>query len=434
MDSVFLLHLLRACCEPLRLDLRVVTCDHGLRPDSAGDAEWVRHLSWSLGLPCHWLQLEVPRRRRHGESVEMAARRLRHKAFARLAKETGAHSVALGHHLDDQAETVLLRLCRGTGPRGAAGMRLISEVEGMRVVRPLLDLPRAQIESQMRAWGRTWREDASNQDPAHARNRARHRVLPLLRAELNPKTSEHLAAFAARQRELDDWVSQQAARAARRCAKDGALDLDKWRKLPGVLAERVVQRYLVDQGVEIDSLGRERLSRFVEGLAAERTRSRVWRFGTLSLVLENGLLRPNPPVADAEPVEIVPGGGVLWLPLNRVLEAEVCDRHDPVASAVSELRKPLTGCFRSSEKPFVARAPRPGDRYTPLGLKGSAKLSDLFVNARVPRSLRARWPVVTCGDEIVWVPGFRVAEPWKMGEGPGIRLTLRPETASETGA
>ncbi len=425
MDSVFLLHVLWHCRGELNLDLCVVTCDHGLRPDSAADAEWVRKLAWSLGLPCHWLELEVPAHRTGKESVEMAARRLRLDAFAKLAGETGADAVALGHHLDDQAETVLMRLCRGTGPRGAAGMRWVQSVGALRLVRPLLDTRRETIESLLGSWGRTWREDASNRDPAFTRNRVRHEIFPFLETTLNPESRLHLAEFAEQQRELDEWVSREARREFHRCRVGEGLDLSRWRDLPRMMRLRILLSFLRQSGVEVSGVNRKRWQDFESALSVPRRESRQWHFSGVVWVAESGKLMPLAANIAFDPVSLPVPGDCLWPPLSRNIAAALAGEVDRNASAVTDIQKTLTAFCRAPSAPFEIRAPAVGDRYRPLGLQGSAKLSDLFINARIPSRIRKRWPVVTSGGEIVWVPGFRVAEAWKADEtGPCVRLQL----------
>ncbi|MCC5848855.1 MAG: tRNA lysidine(34) synthetase TilS [Verrucomicrobia bacterium] len=429
MDSVFLLHVLWHCRKALNLDLCVVTCDHGLRPDSAADAEWVRKLAWSLGLPCHWMELEVPANRDAKESVEMAARRLRLDAFAKLAEETGADAVALGHHLDDQAETVLMRLCRGTGPRGAAGMRWVQQVGPLRLVRPLLETRRETLEALLGSWGRTWREDASNRDPAFARNRVRQEIFPFLETKLNAETRLHLAVFAEQQRELDEWVSRQAMREYHRCLVGDGLDLRMWRKLPAVMRLRILLSFLQQSGVEVSGVSRKRWRDFEAALIGPSRESRQWQFGGVVLVAEGGKLLPLSANISFDPVSLAVPGEVNWPPLSRTITATMAKKVDRKASAVTEIHESLTAFCRPPAAAFEIRVPGPGDRYSPLGLQGSAKLSDLFINARIPARIRKRWPVVTCGGEIVWVPGFRVAEAWKAGEdGPCVRVQLGAST------
>ncbi|HEU5322123.1 MAG TPA: tRNA lysidine(34) synthetase TilS, partial [Methylomirabilota bacterium] len=176
-DSVALLHALLALAPAWRLALHVLHVDHGLRPDSARDADVVRALGARLGVA-----VDVAAVRVGPGSVEAAARAARHAALEAAADRLGAHRIALGHTADDQAETVLMRLLAGTGVRGLAG---IPPCRG-RLVRPLLDVRRAEVLQALEAAGLPWVEDPSNDDPTFFRNRVRHQLIPLLTSGDDP--------------------------------------------------------------------------------------------------------------------------------------------------------------------------------------------------------------------------------------------------------
>ncbi|MBI3629760.1 MAG: tRNA lysidine(34) synthetase TilS, partial [Candidatus Rokubacteria bacterium] len=203
-DSVALLHVLAALAAELSLRLTVVHLDHGLRPDSAADAAFVESLARARGLPVVVDRIAVP----PGGSLEARAREARYAALRRHAARLGADRVALGHTADDQAETVLMRLLEGAGPRGLAG---IPPVRG-RYIRPLIETRRAGIVETLTAAGLTWREDPSNRDPKFLRNRIRHELLPLLASTYNPAIVPALARAAALTRELLAQVSAVAER------------------------------------------------------------------------------------------------------------------------------------------------------------------------------------------------------------------------------
>lgn len=194
-DSTALLVLLADLRDALGFDAAVLHVDHGLRPDSADDARFVRRLAAAFGLPCHATRARIVRRPR--ESIEMAARRVRLAFFARMTKRLRLDAIATGHHADDVAETFILRLARGAGPDGLAGLKRISRVDGITFIRPLLDLRDADLRAFLARRNVPWREDASNADLSIPRNKVRHLVLPWLRAHLDPRLTEHLCKSAA---------------------------------------------------------------------------------------------------------------------------------------------------------------------------------------------------------------------------------------------
>ena len=194
-DSVALLALMADLQATHGFDAVVLHVDHGLRPDSADDARFVESLAASFGLPFHALRTRV--RRRRGESLEMAARRVRLAFFARMTTTLGLDAIATGHHADDVAETFLLRLARGSGPDGLAGLKSVSHVDGVTFIRPLLNVRDADLRRFLAERGMAWREDSTNADTSIPRNNVRHVILPFLREHLDPRITEHICKSAA---------------------------------------------------------------------------------------------------------------------------------------------------------------------------------------------------------------------------------------------
>ena len=194
-DSVALLELMSRLRSRHGFDAVVLHVDHGLRSDSAEDARFVEDLAARHGLPFHALRTRV--RRRRGESMEMAARRVRLAFFALMSKRLKLDAIATGHHADDVAETFILRLARGAGPDGLAGLKPVSHVDGVTFIRPLLGVRDAALRRFLSDNGIAWREDSTNADTSIPRNNVRHVILPFLREHLDPRITEHLCKTAA---------------------------------------------------------------------------------------------------------------------------------------------------------------------------------------------------------------------------------------------
>ncbi|MBI1740838.1 MAG: tRNA lysidine(34) synthetase TilS, partial [Candidatus Koribacter versatilis] len=196
VDSVALLLLLLELRSELGIVLSVAHVNHKLRgEESDEDERFVAELARSQDLALH--SCAAPLDQKPVSGIEAAARKLRYAFFRQLAREGRVSKIATAHTLDDQAETVLLRILRGTGLRGLAGIhpRLVLEEEGRafgEVIRPLLGIRRAELEEFLRERGQPWREDSSNRDPVYLRNRVRHRVLPLLKENFGPAAVENL--------------------------------------------------------------------------------------------------------------------------------------------------------------------------------------------------------------------------------------------------
>lgn len=423
-DSLFLLYLLWTCREALNLDLSVLTCDHGLRDSSAAEVLDVKQRAWSLGLPCASRSLHVPENLLPGESVEMAARRLRREAYAEVADAFGADQVALGHHMDDQAETVLLRLTRGTGTRGAGGIKERTPLnDRVELIRPLLAYRRWDIEETLEVWGLNAFEDPSNFSRDHTRNMMRLDVIPALE-ELNPGVVHHLGAFAEEQQRLEAWVSQEAAERGKACLEGEALRLEPWRFLPEVLQERVLFGWFRKRGGQPEDVTRATWLALRHALQQATTTSRRWTLGGVTLLAEQDVLTVGVPTPDAPQLIPVDAMTLQCPSIGRELYVEPVVELDFKAANQHALDGPLTAYVQMPKHGFELRTIHPGERYRQQGMKGRTKVSDLMINAKIPARLRAVWPVIASGDEIVWIPGLRVADSWQVTKFPCLRLTL----------
>ena len=282
LDSTALLHLLHAQARRHRLVLAVGHVNHGLRGEaSEADEAAVRALAEALGVPMH-SQRADPRPRREGgpsrtrPTLQEAAREARYEALRALAGACGAERIATAHTADDQAETVLLRLLRGSGPDGLAGIPERSPDSV--IVRPLLQLSRRALEAHAGAHGLVWREDASNAKPDYARNRLRLHWLPGLASEFNPQLLRALAGLAEAQRRDTEWIEAQVEReAASRFSEDGTwlvIDAKDWAELPEALARRVARAALRRCGIGRE-VSRVHLTRMLAFLRTGRSGTRI---------------------------------------------------------------------------------------------------------------------------------------------------------------
>lgn len=173
----------------------VLHVDHGLRKESKEEYRFVRALAKRLGIPFKGIHAKVERA--SGESLEMAARRVRVDFFAKCMKSLSLDAIATGHHMDDEAETFLMRIRRASGPDGLAGLKPVSRVGDVKFVRPLLGCRDAELKDYLRKYGEEWREDASNGDITIERNKVRHKIIPFLVQTLDPNLVEHIHKIAA---------------------------------------------------------------------------------------------------------------------------------------------------------------------------------------------------------------------------------------------
>lgn len=425
-DSTALLAALR---ETRAGPLVVAHLDHGLRGAAARDRERaaVEALAARWGLPCERGAVDVlaERERRGGGSVEGIARALRYGFLGEVAARWKASWVAVGHTADDQAETVLLRLFRGSGLRGVGGMparrRLSPERPQVGILRPLLACTRAQVLDYLEARGLPWIEDETNREACFLRNRIRHEVLPLLRDRVHPRVDEALLRLARQAREADEALAE-LARELLLAARAG----EGWRaevlaaarpavraRALAILAERLAARAPGEVHVRaLEALvqGRARGCQLPGGVAL-----RV-RHGQLECVPEREE-EPAPRLRLPIPGSAVDRGAGLRFEA-RLAAPPAQLRCDPRTTAYLDAE-------RVGERALTVRRRRPGDRFWPLGGPGHRSLKRFLQDQRVPPEQRDRIPVVCLGDRPLWVVGHRIDDAFKVTPATSRALELR---------
>jgi tRNA(Ile)-lysidine synthase len=274
-DSSVLLDVLTGCADSLGLDLVVGHVNHGLRgEDSEADEEHVRQVALQARLSFRTAQVDpdserMDRSSRSRPTLEEAARNLRREALLAMAEEEGCRWIATAHHAGDQAETLLLRILRGTGPDGLAGMA--SKSRDGRWLKPLLRVLPDEIEAWAAVRGLAWRDDASNRDLRFSRNRLRREVMPGLAANFNRQLLRTLSDLAEAERRDLEWIEDLVEQAAKERLQIGTtairFEIDGWSAVPEALARRLVHRGLVEAGIarDITRVHLERVLRFLRG-------------------------------------------------------------------------------------------------------------------------------------------------------------------------
>jgi tRNA(Ile)-lysidine synthase len=399
-DSTALLYLLSLLAPEWRLRLHVLHVDHGLRDDSAADAEIVRVLGRRLDVPVEITRVTVVRQ----GSLEDAARVARHAALEACADRIGAQRIALGHTADDQAETVVMRLLEGTGVRGLAG---IPPARG-RLIRPLIGVRRAALVAVLEEAGLEWREDPTNRDLKFFRNRVRHEVLPLLAAAHDADVVAALARVAGRARDMVSALEQVAATELERLVADqgpDALTLPRagLATLPRSVAAEVLRQAAARLGSRAPL--RAWAHRGLARLLASPPPRRPFRVGGLALEVSGPLVRIGRQAPPSLTTRTVPTPGTVVLAeIGRALHARIVS-----AAGYAVPREADRAAFDADclGQPLVVRGRRPGDRLQPFGATDERRLKTLFIDAKVPRWERARYPVIEAGGVIIWVAGLR---------------------------
>lgn len=423
-DSLCLLDLLHAEGYPLV----VAHFNHRLRPEADQEASIVVDLARSLRLPV--VVAEAPPdlwQQRAGHGIEEAARQARYRFLFETARQHHAQAVAVGHTADDQVETILMHLLRGAGLEGLQGMAYRTVLPAfdphIPLVRPLLSLWREQTEAHCRSRGLPVQWDASNADLNYTRNRLRHQVLPLLQSfrpgikQILLRTARLLQEEAA----LLEGLVEQAWREVVRFQTDDEVIFAQERlvSFPLALRRRLLRRaaqILLGETASFDFEALQRAASFGEVSQAKRL---DWGRGLQLMRQGDNLVVRRVSSTQA---------GQTWPQVSRPIllqEAQTDLGNGWVltvemgASLPPNLEADNWSVWLDADKvlgPLVVRPRRPGDRFQPLGMQGSMKVADFFINVKLPQAARQGWPLVCVGEEIVWIPGFRLAHSVRVTE------------------
>lgn len=432
-DSVTLLHLLCRLRDQMKLDLYAAHLNHGLRKEAEHEAEFVRHLAQLWGVPLTVENGDVLSQRRPGDSLEDVARRVRRAFLERVADRLDAGKIALGHQANDQAETLLMHLIRGSGLSGLAGM---AWRQG-RLIRPLLGVTREQIREYCLKHSISWVEDPSNSSLNHLRNRIRSVLLPLLAAEYNPRILQVLGQTASILAEeelcLEEEINRLWPVLARREDNAVCLRAEHLRKIQVPLARRAVRKAF------FELVGRE--NNFLTFGHVQEILGLLARAEGKTLHLPRGVIARR----EGDMLSLRLGGtitknDVLW-PVCRFLpvpgQAELGQWR--ISSRVYRANEDRPACrnlletefdFDLLEKPLFLRYRQPGDYFYLSSAGGRKKLQDFFVDIKLPRSQRDRIPLVTCPAGLVWVVGYRSDHRWRINASTKriLRLAAKQKT------
>jgi tRNA(Ile)-lysidine synthase len=424
-DSVALLRVLAERSTALGLVLYAAHLHHGLRGDEADvDLEFARVLAAELGLDFHEARVDTAAEaKKHGETIEEAARRLRYGWFRELMASDAVEAVATAHTLDDQAETVLGKFLRGAWTEGLSGIYPVIEFPEGRILRPLLCASRAEVEAYLASLGQRWCEDSTNRHLTFTRNRLRHELLPLLEG-WNPRMREHLAQMAELARDEEAWWQAELSRLAPQHLLAGrpvrgggraagasdhaglSLDVTRLATLAPAMQRRLL-RYAAEQlGAAPDFAATEALRNLAlagragqrcelaHGLRAERT--------PRELRMEVG-----PPAANRQGTAEVAAEYNSQIPGEIAAPAFGLKLRIEVSGTIRPANS-LPGPGASSGLTATLRVWRPGDRVRLRYSSAPRKVKEVLERLRITGTGRALWPVLELDGRIVWMKGAEV--------------------------
>jgi tRNA(Ile)-lysidine synthase len=408
-DSMALLHALWHLRELLSIRLVVAHLNHQLRGRASDeDAEFVARFAASLDLPCIVETADVYGYcRDHRCSVETGAREVRYAFLERVARAHRAEKIATGHTADDQAETILMRLIRGSGLSGLSGIRPVREG---RIIRPLLHVTRDQVMAYLVALRLPVRVDATNTETNVLRNRIRHHLLPLLQG-YNPEIHTALCRLGevlrAESAYLDEEVEKRYGKVVIEAgARSMRVDASAWGRIPLSLQRRMIRRMAEQAGGDPERLTYEHIERVRGLMEAGRTGQLMKLPGALLVERRRTsvLVRHGVPAPFHHPVP-VPGEIAVPETGFRLITQLLAPEEAPLPGS------PSCAFFDADavEDPLAVRSRQPGDRMAPAGMAGTKSLKALFNEWDIPRLERDSVPILTSGARILWVIGRRLS-------------------------
>lgn len=428
-DSLALLHMLHLA----GFSMVAAHLDHMLRPSSSEEASKVRNICQEWGVSCVIERINVSRFATENKlSIEEAARECRYRFLFEKAEEFEAQAVITGHTADDQVETVLMHLLRGAGMNGLVGMSVVEDVrhwgKDIPLWRPMLGVWREEVIGYCEEHDLKPIQDESNADTRFFRNRLRHELIPQLES-INPQIKRTFVKMTDIVGEDNRLLNQITDEIWQACCMDESIgciviDRDLFLGQPLSIQRRMLRKGIQNNRPGLRDIGFDTIERGLNAIGERKTRTfQIDLADRLSMILEGDkiiILEEGQPVPvfdlpqlpGPEAYLLDPGESIRllnkWEVSARILsieEMKSVDYHlieDPLHAWISA---------DSVLFPLIVRGRKAGDSWRPLGLKGhTQKISDLFINEKVPPAARKNWPLVVSGDDIVWVAGFRPAQ------------------------
>jgi len=410
-DSVSLFHVLRQIKDKWDLDLLVGHFNHKLRREADKDQNFVADLASNYSLPFYAESGDVKAYAQNNNmNLEEAGRELRYQFLKKIARKKGAAKIATGHTMTDQAETVLMRILRGTGPRGLGGMRPKTK-EG--IVRPLILVKREEVQKCMKEGNFNYRVDESNFDMSFLRNKIRHRLIPYLKNNFTPHIVDHLSRLAFIIQEEDLFLQniskEKEELTELKIRGQIRLDMDFLQTLSPALQGRVVREYLTKIRGDLRGISYKDIQSIIDLKRGKEFHLEKDLFlnnksGLVGIKEESPEYRYEYLWSGEKPLVIQEAGlTVKGTQINMDLFSRDFDNRKKVFLDSSQLKFPLK-----------VRNRKAGDRYRPFGAPGKQKLKELMRAHRMPGRFRDKKPVFLSKDEIVWVQGLPVSERYRV--------------------
>ncbi len=426
-DSVCLLKILYRLRSRLNINLIVAHLEHGLRPqEDKQETEFVANLAKELNLPLAYNKAENIT---HGSSVEERAREVRYRFFEKASNDYNAEKVALGHNMNDQAETVLINLLRGSGPTGLSGMPPIRD---KLFIRPLINITRDEIYAYLREKGMPFMTDSSNLDKRYVRNKIRLELMPIL-IRYQPRIIEHLSELAFILRQEDQFMREEAVHRLKPLVLDSsahALDvsLPDLKKLSTSIQFRIIRQIIKKIKGDLRGINTIHVKAIMDLGNNSKPQAKINLPDNLIVKKVYNRLRFFLGIEIETPdfSYEVKNMGAFHLPeINQAIKLEEISKKDFSLSPLSPFEVFLD--LDRIQWPLRIRNFRPGDRFIPFGSRHFKKVKDIFIGNKIPSEKRKKIIILETGNNIVWVCGVRIDNRYRVKDGTKRILRCKVE-------
>ncbi len=441
-DSVALAHVLLTLAAEYSLKPAIAHLNHGLRGAASDrDAEFVVSFARQLGVPIYTEKIDVLAYQQSRRlSLEEAGRRVRYDYFETISTKYGYNKIALGHHGDDNAELVLINLLRGSGPLGLSG---IAPVRGGKIVRPLIRLRRSEIIDYLAEKHLPYITDESNIDPMHKRNRIRHYLIPELQTSYNPKIIEALNRLGEITRAEDQWIDKALESDFKQCVsfrtdQQISLSLPLLNQLPKAVKRRIVRKAILVVKNDLRRITLLHVDAILNLCEIGRTSGRLnlpddvlVKKDTAALTIAKRISAEKRQedrklqTCSADYQYRIPAVGTTYIKEAHA-SINICEID---AGDVPDIGKTEAHIAYFDQDrllfPLLVRNQRPGDRFSPLGLRGTQKVKRYFINYKITPAQRKKCPLLLSDGNIIWIAGHRIDNAVKVS--PQTRRVLKAE-------
>jgi tRNA(Ile)-lysidine synthase len=419
-DSVCLLSVLHSLRERLILEISAVYVDHGLRPRETGkEIEFCKNLCGRLNVPFFTKTINVKSYAQDRKmNMQEAARQVRYGVFEEISNNIGARRIALGHTADDQAETLLMRLFRGSGPTGLSGIPPVR----IDIIRPLIETGRAEIEGFLKDEKIEFIVDSSNLKEHYLRNRIRLSLVPMLR-EYNPDIIKTLSKTAAIFRDEEKYFEIIVTKAlmkliSRKTDSRIELFLSPLEVMDKAIMRRLLRR-AIDDTKGLRGISFIHIEDIIDLIKTGDSGDRIYLPQGIRVIKEYAtlILTSEPPVTLGTYSLTVPGE-VILKEAGILIKSSLVTESELHTTKRDKDRWTDSGVFDADKltSPLVVRPRKDGDFFYPAGFGRRKKIQDFFVDEKVPRDERKRVPLIISGNDIIWVVGYRGDDRFKVGE------------------